>query len=117
QLLANQYLRLKFKQLNDNKTVWTDPILFNNNAKISFKLSNLINNRTYKLEGLYYFENQNSVNNTSNNQISFDSKIHKPKIEFEPSLTTINYDTNNAIKKVSAHNSQVHFKLKTNDEA
>ncbi|RJS92983.1 hypothetical protein DSQ37_01645, partial [Ureaplasma urealyticum] len=53
----------------------------------------------------------------TNNQISFNSKIHKPKIEFEPSLTTINYDTNNAIKTVSAHNAQVHFKLKTNDEA
>ncbi|EDT49209.1 conserved hypothetical protein [Ureaplasma parvum serovar 1 str. ATCC 27813] len=117
QLLANQYLRLKFKQLNDNKTVWTDPILFNNNAKISFKLSNLIHNRAYELEGLYYFDDQNSVNDMTNNQISFDSKIHKPKIEFEPSLTSIDYDTNNAIKTVSAHNAQVHFKLKTNDEA
>ncbi|QDI64453.1 DUF1410 domain-containing protein [Ureaplasma parvum] len=117
QLLANQYLRLKLKQLNDNKTVWTDPILFNNNAKISFKLSNLIHNRAYELEGLYYFDDQNSVNDMTNNQISFNSKIHKPKIEFEPSLTTINYDTNNAIKTVSAHNAQVHFKLKTNDEA
>nr|WP_016828950.1 DUF1410 domain-containing protein [Ureaplasma urealyticum] len=119
QLLLNQYLRLKFKRLNDNAIVWSEPVQFvtNNNNEVTFKLTNLINNRTYKLEGLYYFENQNLTDTIINNEINFKDNVNKQNIEFEPSTTSIEYDISNASKEVTANSAKITFKVKTNDQA